>query len=310
MKQFRADVLKGLLSTPKYLYSKYLYDKRGDELFQKIMNCDEYYLTNCELEIFKMQGKNILDSVLKNDEKIDLIEFGPGDATKSIYLVDELVKRNAISTYIPIDISENIITILQSKIQVRFPTLNVKGLCGEFLEMLPVQSQHRRLILFTGANIGNFVPDKAIDFLKLLHKRMSEGDCILIGADLRKDPNIILAAYNDVEGISEEFALNLLHRINRELEGNFKVENFHHYPAYDPGTGGCKSYLISSADLEVNIAGNKITFEKNEPLFIEISQKYSLKELDTMAVKSGFKALSRFLDSREYFTDVIWQKGK
>jgi dimethylhistidine N-methyltransferase len=310
MKDFRTNVIKGLKSTPKHLHSKYLYDKRGDELFQKIMNCNEYYLTNCELEIFKMQGKNILDSVLKNDEKIDLIEFGPGDATKSIYLVDELVKRNAISTYIPIDISENIITLLQSKFQVRFPTLNVDGLCGEFLEMLPVQSQHRRLILFTGANIGNFNPGEAIEFLKLLNEKMSDGDCLLIGADLRKDPKTILAAYNDAEGFSEEFALNLLHRINIELEGNFNVENFYHYPVYDPGTGGCKSYLISSEDQEVFVAENKFSFEKNEPLFIEISQKYSLKELDTMALKSGFKAISCFLDSREYFTDVIWQKGK
>ncbi|MFS8082391.1 MAG: L-histidine N(alpha)-methyltransferase, partial [Ginsengibacter sp.] len=171
-------------------------------------------------------------------------------------------------------------------------------------------SQHRRLILFTGANIGNFNPDEAIEFLKLLNAKMSDGDCLLIGADLRKDPKAILAAYNDAEGFSAAFALNLLHRINRELKGNFKVGNFYHYPVYDPGTGGCKSYLISSEDQEVIVSEKRIEFEKNEPLFIEISQKYSLKELDTMAGKSGFKAISRFLDSREYFTDVIWQKGK
>ncbi len=285
-----------------------MYDKRGDELFQKIMNCDEYYLTNCELEIFKMQGKQILDSVLKKDEKIDLIEFGPGDATKSVFLVEELVKRNAISTYIPIDISKNIIELLYSKLQNRFPTLNVVGLCGEFLEMFPVQAQHRRLILFTGANIGNFEPGEAIAFLKALNEKMSEGDCLLIGADLRKDPKTILAAYNDAKGFSAEFALNLLYRINRELNGNLIVENFYHYPVYDPGNGSCKNYLISSADQEVIVAGNKFEFEKNEPLFIEISQKYSLKELYTMSAKSGFKTISRFLDSREYFADVIWQK--
>ena len=136
MDHFLQDVLKGLQSSSKYLNSKYFYDKRGDELFQKIMASDEYYLTNSEMEIFSKQTAEIADFILRETKELDVIEFGAGDATKSTFLLQELVKRKAISTYFPIDISENIIDLLNETIPLNVPGLNIHGLNGEYFEML------------------------------------------------------------------------------------------------------------------------------------------------------------------------------
>ncbi|MGN6249349.1 MAG: L-histidine N(alpha)-methyltransferase [Ginsengibacter sp.] len=312
MKTFLNDVLKGLQSSPKYLQSKYFYDKKGDELFQKIMESDEYYLTNAEMEIFSKQQSQMADTVLQDVDKIDVIEFGPGDATKSIHLINELSKRNKLANYIPIDISENIITLLDKDLPRQIPGLAIHGLAGEYFQMLPIAheiSSNQKLVLFLGANIGNFKFDEAPLFLQKLRSLLSHGDKVLIGFDLKKNPHKILAAYNDQNGYTREFNLNLLRRINNELGGNFKIENFEHYPVYDPSTGACKSYLISLEDQQVKIGTNAIHFEKNEPIYMEISQKYSLREIDEITRSCGFEMMHYFLDSNHYFVDVVFKSN-
>lgn len=308
MNQFLTDVLKGLQSTPKYLDSKYFYDKKGDELFQKIMDSNEYYLTNAEMEIFSTQQAGIADEVLKNTRQLDVIEFGPGDVTKSIHLLKELAGRKAISNYFPIDISKNIISYLDESLPGQLPGVAIHGYAGEYFEMLTAvkkYSTNKKLVLFLGANIGNFKFDEMPHFLEKLRRALSEDDMVLIGFDLKKDPRKILAAYDDSKGITREFNLNLLHRINKELNGNFLVENFEHFAMYDPSTGACKSFLISAKKQIVSVNGTEINFEKDEPVFMEISQKYSVKEINEFAQKTGFKNNADFFDSHHYFVDVV-----
>jgi L-histidine Nalpha-methyltransferase len=310
MNKFLSDVLKGLRSSPKYLFSKYFYDQKGDELFQKIMATDDYYLTNCEMEIFSKQTAAIAESVLKDDPLLDVIEFGAGDATKSTFLLKELVKRNAISTYFPVDISKNIIDFLEKRLPEEIPQLNIHGLNGEYLQMLSQTnkfSTKRKLVLFLGANIGNFKFDEMPQFCKKLRGYLSENDMVLIGFDLKKDPRKILSAYDDKEGFTSLFNLNLLRRINHELNGDFNLKKFQHYATYDPENGACKSYLVSLIKQQVCIAGEVINFEENETIFMEISQKYSMKQIDETAIACGFTPFAYFLDSKKYFVDVIWR---
>jgi len=310
MEQFLQDVLKGLRSSPKYLSSKYFYDKKGDELFQKIMSSDEYYLTNAEMEIFSKQTSKMADAVLKNDKCIDVIEFGAGDATKSSYLLKELVKRKAIETYFPIDISKNIIDFLESDLPLKMPKLNIHGLPGEYFEMLTQAnkfSTKRKLVLFLGANIGNFKFGEMPSFCKKLRSLLAPGDMVLIGFDLKKNPKKIVAAYNDKSGYTRKFNLNLLKRMNKELNANFDRKNFDHYPTYDPETGAAKSFLISLKKQEVEIGEEKISFQENEPVFMEISHKYSLDQIHETATTAGFQRRETFFDKNKYFVDVLWK---
>jgi dimethylhistidine N-methyltransferase len=308
MNQFLTDVLQGLQSDSKYLDSKYFYDKKGDKLFQQIMASEEYYLTNAEMEIFSTQQAGIADEVLKNTSQLDVIEFGPGDATKSIYLLKELAERKAIANYFPIDISKNIIGFLNESLPKQLPGVAIHGLAGEYFEMLSSVNKiscNKKLVLFLGANIGNFKFNEMPFFLQKLRHSLSEGDMVLIGFDLKKNPKKILAAYDDSEGFTREFNLNLLRRINNELQGNFVIDNFEHYAMYDPSSGACKSFLISTEKQSVVINGVVIDFEKDEPVFMEISQKYSVKDINEFARQTGFKNNADFFDSHHYFVDVI-----
>lgn len=312
MNQFLKDVLKGLQASPKYLNSKYFYDKKGDELFQKIMASDEYYLTNSEMDIFLRQSKEIADSILLEEDTFDVIEFGPGDAVKSMHLVKELLKRKAIAVYFPIDISENIIGLLNQKLSKQLPDLKVHGLHGEYLHMLAQTnklSKNKKLVLFLGANIGNFKFQEMPGFCKELNGMLSKGDLILIGFDLKKNPKKILAAYNDKEGLTSEFNLNLLTRINKELSADFNVNSFEHYATYDPDSGACKSFLVSLMTQNIYIDGTPIHFEKNETIFMEISQKYSIDQIDEIALQCGFTPVAYFFDKEKYFVDVLWKCG-
>lgn len=312
MNQFLKDVLKGLQASPKYLNSKYFYDKKGDELFQKIMASDEYYLTKSEMEIFLHQSKEMADSILLEEDTFDVIEFGPGDAVKSMHLVKELLKRKAIATYYPIDISGNIIDLLDNKLSKQLPDLKVHGLHGEYLPMLGqtnLLSKNKKLVLFLGANIGNFKFREMPGFCKELNGMLSKGDLILIGFDLKKNPKKILAAYNDKEGLTREFNLNLLTRINKELSADFNVNSFEHYATYDPDSGACKSFLVSLKTQDVYIDKTPIHLEKDETIFMEISQKYSIAQIDEIALQCEFIPVAYFFDREKYFVDVLWKCG-
>ena len=307
--QFYADVIKGLQATPKHLSSKYFYDAVGDKLFQDLMNCDEYYPTNCELEIFTRQTAEICQAMIADGDAFDLIELGAGDATKSTFLLKYLLEQKADFSYLPIDISNNVISYLNATLPVTLPGLQVTGLNGDYFDMLKKAasiSTRRKVVLFLGSNVGNMPVSDAENFCKELRNHLSQGDMLLIGIDLKKNPKTVLAAYNDKEGITKRFNLNLLERMNRELNADFDVTKFEHYPMYDPETGACKSYLISLEDQQVKIRKETVSFCKDEYIYMEISQKYNVMQTNQMATGAGFKPLNIFFDTKKWFIDAIW----
>lgn len=308
--KFYEDVICGLTSQPKYLSSMYFYDAVGDKLFQDLMSCEEYYPTNCETEIFSQRTADLCEAIIGEGDAFDLIELGAGDATKSTYLLKCLLEQGADFSYLPIDISSNTISYLNITLPVTMPGLQMTGLNGEYFDMLnkaSAISNKRKVVMFLGSNVGNMPVDVAEKFCQDVRNHLSPGDMMLIGVDLKKNPATVLAAYNDKEGITRRFNLNLLQRINRELGANFNVSNFEHYPMYDPETGACKSYLVSLEAQDVIIAGtDTVHFDKDEYIFMEISQKFTLAQIDEMAVKASFKPVQHFLDSKGWFTDAIW----
>ena len=308
--QFAEDVLAGLRQTPKNLHAKYFYDKDGDALFQQIMACPEYYLTRCELEIFQSQTDELADIISASQREFNLIELGAGDATKSQYLLNALVQRPIPFTYMPIDISGNILSVLGERLRSELPGLDILPLEGEYLDMLRFavdNSTKRNVVMFLGSNIGNMNAEEALGFCRELRSMLHPGDLVLIGFDLKKHPRIILEAYDDRAGITAKFNLNLLKRINRELQADFDLRQFEHYQMYDPDTGACKSYLVSLQDQTVSIGAYRITFARDETIFMEVSQKYTPEEIKGMAFGAGFAPVRHLSDSKGWFADVFWE---
>jgi L-histidine N-alpha-methyltransferase len=286
---FYNDVISGLQSSPKHLQSKYFYDTAGDKLFQ--------------------QMAALCEAMIADGSPFDLIELGAGDATKSTYLLRYLLEQRAQFTYLPIDISANTITYLQAALPAALPNLNITGLNGDYFDMLKKAAQisdRRKVVLFLGSNIGNMPVHEAEAFCRELRAHLSPKDRVLIGIDLKKNPEVILAAYNDRQGITRQFNLNLLTRINSELQADFDLSRFSHFPAYDPDTGACNSYLISLQEQDVHIGGHTIHFEKDEYIFMEVSQKYSMQQATDLGTQAGFKPLTRFTDNKNWFLDAIW----
>lgn len=311
--KFLNDVRDGLTSSPKYLSSQYFYDKKGDAIFQQIMAMDEYYLTDSEFEIFENSRQAMFDLFSKKGtEPFRLIEFGAGDGTKTKVLLNHFLEQKADFTYMPIDISANVIALLTSDLNENMPGLKVDGIVDEYFSALARLSadddMRRKVILFLGSNIGNFKHDRAVEFLKRMNANLNPGDLVLIGFDLKKDPAVILAAYNDANGITRSFNLNLLARMNSELGADFVLDNFRHSPVYDPVTGETRSYLVSTEEQKVQIDGQSIHFKAWEPIFMEISQKYSLEDIQMLADRSGFSIMKNFFDGRRYYLDSAWEK--
>lgn len=309
---FKKDIYNGLKSKPKSLSSKYFYDEKGDLLFQKIMASDDYYLTNADNEIFSEQTQALAKALNTNNEAFDVLELGAGDATKSTYLLKEWQNSGVDFTYFPIDISSSMITYLETEMPKRIPNLKVKGLAGEYLEQVREAnrlSKRRKVVLFLGSSIGNFELHDAHNFLRSLCNELNEDDMVLVGFDLKKNPHQILKAYNDSEGITRDFNLNLLTRINRELGADFNLDQFEHFPIYNPLTGACRSFLISQIDQKVTFTdGTIIEFTAFEAIDMELSQKFSIEDIDTIALRIGFKKQPYFFDSKKYYCNAIWKK--
>ncbi len=309
-KQFAKDIAEGLAQTPKKLSSKYFYDEKGDELFQQIMGMEEYYLTDCEHEILSTYRADLLRDI--TSKRFDLIELGAGDGMKTKVLLRYFLQQKANFRYVPIDISGNILAELEGALADEMPVLEVSPVQGDYfksLKQIPHVPNTQKVVLFMGGNIGNLDMEEASVFLRVLASHLHKGDLLMIGFDLKKDPKIILDAYNDKQGITKAFNLNLLDRINNELGGNFNIANFKHWPTYNPLTGATKSYLISTKEQKVDIEaiGKSFHFDAYEAIDMELSQKYSLTDIQNLAAKSGFTVKKNYTDERNYFVDSLWQ---
>lgn len=312
LSQFADDVQRGLSATPKELSSKYFYDDEGSRLFQEIMKLPEYYLTGCENEIFSTQTSEIHRAFANGDNAFDLIELGAGDGTKTAVLVDHFLKQNADISYSPIDISQEALDALTEKFEHEFPALRMNAMNGDYfkiLESLRSANGRRKVLLFLGSNIGNFSAEQSVAFFRSLREVMSDNDLLLVGFDLQKDPHVIANAYDDAAGVTAKFNLNLLTRINRELGGNFDLDKFTHYANYRPIEGSARSFLISREKQTVRIEAldRDFEFDQWEAVFMEISQKYSLKMIEDLAENSGFKVKQNFFDGKNYYCDSLWK---
>lgn len=308
---FAQEVMDGLGSEPRRLSSKWFYDDRGTELFKQIMNCPEYYLTEAEAEIFQTNAADFLAAT--EGQPFELIELGAGDGTKTQILLDYFYKNNARFSYRPIDLSGSALAELGDLVKLRWPLLDFKPIQADYFEALDRlgnrSKNQRRLILFPGANIGNFTPTHAVEMLGNVRTFLRPNDLLLTGFDLKKDPAVVLAAYNDATGVTAAFNLNLLSRINRELGGNFELDCWRHWQTYNPITGAARSYLLPIEPQTVRLAAVEPSYDFRawEAIEVEISQKYSLREIEGMAEAAGFEFVRHFSDGKEWFTDSLWR---
>lgn len=313
-KQFSEDVKNGLRKLPKTLPSKYFYDEKGDDLFIQIMNLPEYYLTNCELEIFKEKTDEIIKAIgAHTNLSFDLIELGAGDGTKTKHLLSQLVEDNFNFTYHPVDISQNALNRLERTLIHELPSLQIAKQQGDYFNILSKlkSDEKQKIILFLGSNIGNFTDDKASEFIKTASEFMKSGDILLIGADLIKSKEIVLPAYSDSSGVTAEFNLNLLDRINHTFKGTFKRENFTHEATYEADEGIARSFIVSKIDQTVELKDLNLKFEfrENEKINTEVSRKYNDDIVSNIIEGSGLTISSKILDSKGYFADYVLVKN-
>jgi len=325
--QFAEDVLRGLSSTPKQLSSRYFYDDEGSRLFMEIMKLPEYYPTRAELKIFTEQKADICDAFTERRHPcpqpgeeadkdvrvpIDLIELGAGDGTKTAVLIEHLLATGVDFTYQPIDISQEANDALEARFKDKFPDLRIDPHTGDYFKVLgslKSDNGRRKVIMFLGSNIGNFLRDNAVAFFGSLREVMNENDRLFVGFDMQKDPRTIVAAYDDKQGVTSAFNLNLLTRINRELGGDFDLDKFSHYAQYRPMECAARSFLISREKQTVTIAAlnRSFSFDQWEPIFMEISQKYTHAMIDELSGDGGFEISREFYNDEDFYIDSLWR---
>jgi len=305
---FLADIVAGLSRIPKTLPSMYIYNDAGSKLFQTIMQLPEYYLTKSEYEILDTQSAAIYDD-FNPQNTFEIVEFGAGDGSKTKLMLQEFLRHTNDFIYSPIDISNSALKGLAESFEEEIPNLNINPINDDYFTALDglKAKNTTKLVLFMGSNIGNFKDDNEIEFLKSMRSNIDKGDHALIGFDLKKDPRIILDAYNDNSGVTREFNLNLLRRINEELGANFDISSFTHYPTYNPITGEATSYLISMKDQQVSLGDKHFDFKYAEPILMEISKKYSADNIAELAVRTGFEIVNNYYDCKHYFVDSRWR---
>ncbi len=276
------------------------------------MELPEYYLTRAEMEIMTLQPAAIA-AALPFEVPFNIIELGAGDGLKTKELLKFLVQEGVDFTYVPIDISGEAMQQLESKLATSLPGLDVRPLIGDYFEILNALDSEGRpnLYLFMGGNIGNYERDGAIQLLRMLEAVMQSNGRLLTGFDLRKNPRVISQAYDDAQGTTRAFNLNLLTRMNRELGADFALDRFDFYSFYNPYNGEVRSALVSLLAQEVHIKAldTSFHFQPNELIRTELSKKYTLDEISGLAAESGFAVEENFLDSQGYFTDSLWKKA-
>ncbi len=311
MSHFGSDVREGLTTKPKFLSSKYFYDKHGDELFRKIMELDEYYLTRSEFSIFRNEKQRIQELIAGN-QPFRLIELGAGDGAKTMVLLEHFIRNDIDFTFCPIDISSNVLNILEENVRTQLPEVSIEPMVGDYFKILhdiKVENHQRNIVFFLGSNIGNFPQELALSFLGSVAQNLNPKDMMMIGVDLKKDPAVILNAYNDKQGVTSDFNLNLLTRINRELDADFDLSCFKHFPTYNPLTGECISYLISQKDQKVHVRALdlQVQFKRWEPMKMEISRKFDLEDIHQLAEGSGFNVVETLYDKDKLFAESVWE---
>lgn len=296
--RFAEDVLDGLSRPRKSLPPKYFYDAAGSRLFERICRLREYYPTRVELSITR---KHLAAIARFAGKRAALLEYGTGEGLKTRLLVEALRPAR----YMPVDISEDALRRAVASLARRFPRLRIAPVRGDFSRPLaiPRQSERaRRVVYFPGSTIGNLTPDEAHGFLKMSRAQVGSRGAMIVGVDLKKDANVLHAAYNDARGVTAAFNLNLLARINRELGADFDLRRFVHYAFYEPSAGRIEMHLVSTARQTVAIGAHRFSFERGESIHTENSYKYSIEEFQALAARAGFRGAKVWTDARGWFS--------
>ncbi len=294
----RDEVLRGLRATPKTLPPKLFYDAAGAELFERITTLPEYYLTSAELEILRKRAGEI--AALTGPGAV-LVEYGSGAGVKVRLLLDALVQPTA---YIPVDISAVQLGRVADEIHAEYPHVPVHPVCADYTRPLDIPALHprrRRLAFFPGSTIGNFHPTEAAAFLRRIRNTLGHDGALVLGVDRVKDAATLEAAYNDAEGVTETFNLNMLRRLNRELEADFDLTRFAHRAFFNERAARVEMHLESLIRQSVTAAGETFTFEQGETIWTESSYKYSEAALETLVTTAAFTTTRLWTDSAERF---------
>lgn len=296
----RAVVLRGLTAPQKRISPKYFYDERGSELFDRICELPEYYLTRTELDLF---DEHIDEVAALVGPQAAVIEFGAGSSLKIRKLLDRL---EAPAAYVPVDISADYLIRQVEDLSHDYPDIHVQPVCADFTRPFELPSHPvepaRNLVFFPGSTIGNFTRADALELLKVMRLEARPGGALLIGVDLRKDRHTVEAAYNDSQGVTAEFNLNVLRRLNRELDADFDLQRFRHQAVYDEREGRIEMRLVSLAEQQVVVGGEKLSFGEGEFILTEYSHKYAVEEFKEMAVSAGFTPCRCWTDADRLFS--------
>jgi len=304
---FRDAVLAGLGRAQKTLPCKFFYDARGSALFEQICEVPEYYLTRTEIAILEEYS----DAIAKHlGAHCRLVELGSGSSRKVRILLEAL---EAPAAYVPVDISRDYLRSAAAGLSADFPELPVVAVCADYTRAFPLPplpgSAGKRVGFFPGSTIGNFEPEAVVRFLAHCAELLGPEGEMLIGADLKKDPAILNAAYNDRAGINAAFNLNLLERVNRELDGDIDIDQFEHLAFYNPDEGRMELYLKSLADQNASIAGTRFRFTEGELIHTENSYKYAIPEFRALAARAGFAAVHSWTDRNALFSVHYFRQG-
>lgn len=294
--KLRADVRDGLTSTPKVLPPKWFYDERGGRLFERISRLPEYYLSRAEREILRARA----DEIAARTNADTLVELGPGNAEKTRLLLTALCAVGSLRRYIPVDVSITTLVETGEALMAEYPRVEVHGVMADFESQLGLLPQGgERLTVFLGGTIGTFEPRERIRFLRGVRSSMDADDWLLLGVDLAKDPDVLVRAYDDSEGVTAEFNRNLLRRINRELRGDFDPDAFDHVAVWDAGNEWIEMRLRSrrAQSVQVDAIGLTAHFAVGEEIRTEVSAKFRRERIEAELARSGFGV-------REWWTDA------
>jgi dimethylhistidine N-methyltransferase len=294
---FREDVIAGLSLPQKSVPPKYFYDARGSRLFEAICRLPEYYPTRSELQLTRAHLAAIARFAGRGSA---LIEYGSGESVKSRLLIRAV--RPAI--YVPVDISADALKSAAARLRREFPWLRILAVHGDFSQPLKIPALRgtgRRVVYFPGSTIGNLSPAEAHAFLRMTRGQVGRKGAMLVGVDLKKDANVLHAAYNDARGVTARFNLNLLARINRELSGDFDLRAFRHYAFYNAPAGRIEMHLVSLRRQVANVGRYRFAFQAGESIHTEDSCKYAIDEFQSLAAMAGFHGAKVWLDRRGMF---------
>ena len=299
---FRDDVLSGFSRRPKRLPSKYFYDQRGCELFEQICRLDEYYPTRTELEIMQRYSGEMADRL---GDRCMLVEYGSGASTKTRILLDHL---DDVAAYVPVDIARDHLQQTATVLYEDYDDLNVLPVCADFTQPFSLPTCDRKVaktvVYFPGSTIGNLEEAAAQNLLQQVADLCGEDGGLLLGIDLQKDANVLHAAYNDAGGVTADFNLNMLERINRELDADFDLDLFEHRARYNADDGRIEMHLVSRADQEITIGDESFPIDNGETICTEYSHKYDLENFCNFAAEAGLTAQQHWSDPQRYFAVV------